>query len=124
MLKDNTVVATAPVKDLETARRFYSDTLKLEAEPGNEESAVMYRAGNSKLLVYESELAGTNKATAVTWTVDDVEGAVQELKSRGVSFEHYDDMGGTRKGDVHIMGDMKAAWFKDPDGNIHALVSG
>src|SRR5688500_16686495 len=101
MLKDSTVMATAAVKDIEVARRFYDDTLELEQESSEEEGALVYRTGNSKLLVYQSDFAGTNRATAVTWTVDDVEGTVNELKSRGVTFEHY-DMGGTRKGDVHI----------------------
>lgn len=75
------------------------------------------------MLVYESQYAGTNKATAVTWPVGDVEGVTRELKEKGVSFEQYDMPGMTRRGDVHVAGSMKAAWFKDPDGNIHALVS-
>ena len=49
---------------------------------------------------------------------------MQALKAKGVTFEHYDMPGMTREGDVHVGGKMKAAWFKDPDGNIHALVSG
>ncbi|HMI92975.1 MAG TPA: hypothetical protein VK509_16495, partial [Polyangiales bacterium] len=66
-----------------------------------------------------SEFAGTNKATNVTWTVgDDVEGTVRQLKEKGVRFEHYDMPGMTLMGDVHVAGDMKVAWFKDPDGNI------
>lgn len=49
---------------------------------------------------------------------------MKTLHDKGVSFEHYSDMPeATIKGDVHVMGDMKAAWFKDPDGNIHAMVS-
>ena len=60
----------------------------------------------------------TNKATAVTWTVDNVKEEVAALKSKGVVFEHYDMPGMTRDGDVYVAGDMKVAWFKDPDGNI------
>jgi hypothetical protein len=60
----------------------------------------------------------------VTWAVgDEVESLVRALKSKGVKFEHYDMPGMTRQGDVHIGGDMKVAWFKDPDGNILNLVS-
>ena len=47
---------------------------------------------------------------------------VVALKGRGVAFEHYDMPGITRKGDVHLTGRSKAAWFKDPDGNILAIV--
>lgn len=80
-------------------------------------------AGKFRLLVYESRYAGTNQATAVTWDAgDDTEKIVQALKSKGVAFEHYDLPGATLKGDVHVMARMKAAWFKDPDGNIHAVV--
>ena len=59
----------------------------------------------------------------MTWPVDDVEDVAKTLKSKGVTFEHYDMPGMTLKGDVHVAGKMKAAWFKDPDGNIHGLVS-
>jgi hypothetical protein len=83
-----------------------------------------YKSGNSTVLVYKSQFAGSNKATSVTWIVDDVEGTVKALKAKGVAFEHYDFPGMTRKGDVHIAGKSKAAWFKDPDGNILAVVSG
>jgi hypothetical protein len=55
---------------------------------------------------------------------DDVEGVVQELKGKGVKFEKYDFPDTTLKGDVHIHGNNKAAWFKDPDGNILAIVNG
>jgi len=54
---------------------------------------------------------------------DELETVVQTLKKAGVAFEHYDMPGMTLKGDVHVAGKMKAAWFKDPDGNIHAIVS-
>jgi hypothetical protein len=75
--------------------------------------------------VYQSQYAGTNKATAATWGVDDdIEVIVPALKAKGVSFEHYDMPGMTLKGDVHVGEGLKAAWFKDPDGNILALVSG
>ena len=85
---------------------------------------IVFESGNTKLNVYESKEAGTNKATAVTWAVDDVESEVNALKARGVKFEHYDLPGLKRQGDVYIGGDMKVAWFKDPDGNILNIVSG
>jgi hypothetical protein len=53
-----------------------------------------------------------------------MEKVVQTLKGKGVAFEHYDLPEMTLKGDIHVAEGMKAAWFKDPDGNIHALVSG
>ena len=125
MLGDKDAAATVAVEDLEAAKEFYGTTLGLKQVGAEGSEAVVYGSGTSTLLVYESKYAGTNKATAVTWSVgDDVEGAVQALKAKGVTFEHYDLPGMTRKGDVHVAEGMKAAWFKDPDGNILAIVSG
>jgi len=117
-------MATIAVKNLEAAKKFYEGTLGLEPVPA-EERVLGYRSGNSRLLVYESEYAGTNKATAATWTVgDEIEQVVANLKKKGVNFEHYDFPGSRLEGDVHVMGNTKAAWLKDPDGNILALVNG
>jgi catechol 2,3-dioxygenase-like lactoylglutathione lyase family enzyme len=124
MLADKDAVATVAVKDLKAAKKFYGDTLGLKPTPVPEPEVLNYKSGNSTVLVYKSQFAGSNKATAVTWIVDDVEGTVRDLKAKGISFEHYDIPGMTRKGDVHIAGKSKSAWFKDPDGNILAVVSG
>ena len=125
MLGDNDAIATIAVKDLKAAKKFYEGTLGLKADStrGGEPEVLNYKSGNSPVLVYRSQFAGTNKATAVTWSVRDTEETVKELKGKGVTFEHYDMPGMTRKGDVHIAGKIKAAWFKDPDGNVLALVS-
>jgi catechol 2,3-dioxygenase-like lactoylglutathione lyase family enzyme len=99
MLKDRDATATIAVKDIDRARRFYEDVVGL------------------------TPLPATNRATAATWMVDDeLDDTVRTLKSKGVAFEHYDMPGITRQGDVHLTGKSKAAWFKDPDGNIIALV--
>jgi predicted enzyme related to lactoylglutathione lyase len=124
MLADKDAVATVAVKDLKAAKKFYGDTLGLKLTPVPEPEVLNYKSGNSTVLVYKSQFAGSNKATSVTWIVDDVEGTVKDLKAKGVAFDHYDFPGMTRKGDVHIAGKSKAAWFKDPDGNILAVVSG
>jgi catechol 2,3-dioxygenase-like lactoylglutathione lyase family enzyme len=124
MLANKDAVATVAVKDLKAAKKFYGDTLGLKPTPVPEPEVLNYKSGNSTLLVYKSQFAGSNKATSVTWIVDDVDGTVRDLKAKGVSFEHYDFPGMTRKGDVHVAGKSKAAWFKDPDGNILAVVSG
>lgn len=122
MLGHKDAHANLAVKNLAASRSFYEQTLGLS--PVHEEGGelVVYKSGNSLLNVYRSDFAGTNKATAVTWTVDDVDEVVKKLKSRGVTFEHYDMPGLTRTGDVHIGDDMRVAWFKDPDGNILNVV--
>jgi catechol-2,3-dioxygenase len=124
VLDDQEVMATIAVKNLDTARKFYEGTLGLKRAPSSEKGVQGYKSGNASVLVYESQYAGTNKVTAVTWGVKDLEGVVRELKGKGVRFEHYDFPGAKRTGDIHETGRTKAAWFKDPDGNILALVSG
>lgn len=124
MLGGKDAAATLAVSDLERARDFYENTLGLAPQqevPG----AILYRSGNAGVLVYPSEYAGTNKATAAWWAVgDDFDAIVEELQTKGVSFERYDDLPDTtREDDVHISGEFKAVWLKDPDGNILNLTN-
>ena len=122
MLSDNNAIATVAVKNLETAKKFYEGTLGLTKVIENEE-VLSFKTGESTLLVYRSQYAGTNKATAVTFVAEEVDDLVRTMKSRGVTFEHYDLPQMTRQGDIHVAGPMRTAWFKDPDGNIFSLVT-
>ena len=112
------------VKDLDRARKFYEETLGLEAKEEMSGEVLTVKSGSTPITVYRSEFAGTNKATALTFDVDDLESEVRELKDKGVAFEHYDMEGLTRQGDVYSGEGMKTAWFKDPDGNILSLFEG
>jgi catechol 2,3-dioxygenase-like lactoylglutathione lyase family enzyme len=124
MLGDKTAAVTLAVKDIESAKKFYEGTLGLSKVPGDDPGGLMYKSGDSLVFIYQSEFAGTNKATAAGWGVgDDIVKIVEELKAKGVTFEHYDLPGATMDGDIHVMGPTKAAWFKDPDGNILNLVN-
>lgn len=123
MLKDSNATATIAVKDIEAAKRFYESVLGLTPLPATEPGVVLFRTGTTSIVVYQSQFAGTNRATAATWMLDDdLEGVVQALKAKGVTFEHYDFPGMKGEGDLHVAGKSRAAWFKDPDGNILALV--
>lgn len=126
LLGTKDAIATIGVKDLARAKEFYGETLGLRrSETGGSDQVLTFSCGKTALLVYKSDFAGTNRATAVTWSVgQDVDAVVGALKDEGVRFEHYDMPGMRRDGDVHVDGNMKAAWFKDPDGNILAIVSG
>jgi catechol 2,3-dioxygenase-like lactoylglutathione lyase family enzyme len=123
MLSDKDVCAAIGVSDLVVARKFYEEKLGLKSTmetPGG----VFYESGNGGIFIYPTQYAGTNKATYAAWSTKDVEGVVAELKAKGVVFEHYDGMPDTKLvGDVHVMGEMKSAWFKDPDGNILNIVN-
>ena len=123
MLGDSDAMATIAVKDLARARKFYEETLGLKRESEGMEGVAEYRSGRSKVVVYESKFAGTNQATSATWEVPDAKAVVDDLASKGVTFEHYDLPGLTRQGDLHVAGSFKGAWLKDPDGNILHILS-
>jgi len=113
------------VGDLAVARKFYEGVLGLQKLDAGDDDVIVYRSGSSTLNVYRSQYAGTNQATAVTWTVgEEIEEIVRALKAKGVTFEHYDNMPNViRHGDLHVAGNRKIAWFKDPDGNILNIIN-
>jgi catechol 2,3-dioxygenase-like lactoylglutathione lyase family enzyme len=123
MLRDADAVAMVAVKDLGKAAKFYEETLGLHRAGAEGQEVVVFESGDTKLNVYRSSFAGTNKATAVTWTVDDIDDVVRTLKAKGVRFEHYEMPNTKHEGDVHVSGHMKVAWFKDPDGNILSVAN-
>lgn len=119
MLSDHESSAIVAVGDLDRARAFYGNTLGLElADQGGEEGVLVYRTGATRLVVYRSEQAGTNRANAVVWSVGaELDAVVAALEAKGVAFERYPDLG-TLDGNVHHAGGAKLVWLKDPDGNI------
>jgi len=122
MLKDNPVFATIAVRDGAAAEKFYSEMLEL-TQIHKDQAGTLYQSGSSKLYVYESPNGGQNPATSASWEVSDIEAIVEDLKTRGVTFEHYDELPTEWQGDIAVMGPIKSAWFKDPDGNILAVSS-
>lgn len=117
MFAQGNVFAIVAVKDIDIAKQFYGGKLGLNQVDENP-GGVMYQSGNGRLFVYQAPTAGTNQATSAAWEVDNIEQVVEELKGKGIGFEHYDIPGAVQQGDVSVMGGMKAAWFRDPDGNI------
>ena len=122
MLSKCEVCAYAPVSDIERGREFYQRVLQLPAVDENDGGILFQCAKGSKFFMYLSQGAGSSKASTMFWNVEDIESEVAELKSRGVRFERYDIPGARREGDVFETGGVKNAWFKDPDGNILALI--
>jgi catechol 2,3-dioxygenase-like lactoylglutathione lyase family enzyme len=122
-LKDCTVGPAAAVSDLATARRFYEQQLGLV--PGEEEEqGVRYPcAEGTAIFIYLSpENAGSSTATIAGWVVEDLDRTMDDLASRGVVFERYDQPGlKTDERGVFDAGRFRAAWIKDPDGNTFAL---
>lgn len=121
MLTNMDASATVGVRDIAAAKEFYENVLGLSSVDIGEDmpEVLIYRSGNTRVMVYQSEYAGTNRATSVTWDVgDQFDEIVAALQSRGARFEHYDMDGMRREGDIHIADKMKIVWVKDPDGNI------
>ena len=124
MLGKTDATPSIAVKDLDRARKYYEETLGLETVDRLGDEVVTMKSGGTLVNVYRSEFAGTNKATLLTFDVDDIAAEVRELKDKGVMFEHYDNEGMERDGEVYSAEGMKTAWFKDPDGNILSLFEG
>ncbi len=96
----------------------------LDTKPAMGGEVLEVKSGDTLINVYRSEFAGTNKATALTFDVDDIEAEVRELKDKGIFFEQYDMPGLEKQGDLYVGEGMKTTWFKDPDGNILSLFEG
>ena len=122
MLQDHPIHAYLPALDVARARRFYEQVIGFE--PGAElEGGVTYRCGNgTAAFLYPTENAGTSKASQAFWQVKDIEQEVQALKQRGVAFEHYDMPDLQWDGDIGTGGGARAAWFKDSEGNVLAII--
>lgn len=124
MLGNADATPMIPVKDVGRAREFYEGKLGLKTKDQWGEGVTM-ESGDTLINVYRSEFAGTNKATALTFDVDDIDKEVGELKEKAIFFEKYDLPGLEPRGDLYVgEGGFKTAWFKDPDGNILSLIEG
>jgi catechol 2,3-dioxygenase-like lactoylglutathione lyase family enzyme len=120
MLESAATRATIAVTDLDRAKKFYGETLGLRAVDERPQG-VRYASGDGWFLVYPSQFAGTSQSTTMTFEVPDLDGTVRDLRDRGVAIEEYDLPGlKTVNGIAEIEGE-RAAWFKDPDGNILAV---
>ena len=122
MLQDAKIAPTLPVTDLERARRFYRDALGLRLKEELEEGLLFEAAPGNILLVYQRTTASKADNTACAFEVADLEAAMRSLRGKGVAFEEYDLPGLKTVKGVATLGDGLSAWFKDPDGNILAVV--
>ena len=122
MLQKHPLYAYFPAKDVARARQFYEQTLGFTPKEEVDGGVAYTFANGTGAFLYPTPNAGTSKASQAFWQVDDIEREVAELKSRGVRFEHYDVPGGTGSGDIVTAGGAKAAWFKDTEGNILAVI--
>ncbi|MEO7009396.1 MAG: VOC family protein [Caldimonas sp.] len=122
MLQSSPMYAYIPARDVARAREFYEK--KVGLKPKQEiAGGVVYEFGaGTACFLYPTPNAGTSKASQAFWAVDDVEREVAELKARGVVFESYDMPGEKSASGAVSAGGAKAAWFKDSEGNILAII--
>jgi catechol 2,3-dioxygenase-like lactoylglutathione lyase family enzyme len=121
-LSNYAVSAAVAVSDMDTATEFYEGKLGLSGGKDVGDGGRTYECGDgTEIHIFPSPNAGQSASTVAGWGVDDVEGVVDELTSRGVTFEQYDEPLKTDEKGIATIGDDKVAWFRDPDGNTLAL---
>ena len=121
MFANTEAFSSFAVDDLEKAREFYADTLGLKVSDGPMGVLSLDLAGGRSILVYPKPDYAPATFTVLNFPVDDVVAAVDELSGRGVKFERYEGFDQDAKGIAHG-GGPKIAWFKDPAGNILAVL--
>ena len=122
MFENTQAFSSFAVDDLRKAREFYGETLGIKVTDGPEESLITVHLGGEPTMVYEKPDLEPGNYTILNFPVDDVEQTVDELISRGVSFEHYEGIGQDEKGIYRGEGPT-IAWFKDPAGHILSVLN-
>ena len=122
MLQEFPMYAYIPAKDVARARQFYEGKLGFRATQEVAGGVVYEFKDKTACFLYPTSNAGTSKASQAFWQVDDIEREVAELKGRGVTFEDYDMPGEKSASGVITAGGARAAWFKDTEGNILAII--
>jgi len=122
MLQNSPLYSYIPARDVERARAFYERTLGFKPKIEINGGVVYEFSKGTACFLYPTPNAGTSQASQAFWEVDDVEREVAELKARGVVFENYDMPGDKSPSGVVTAGGAKAAWFKDSEGNIMAII--
>jgi catechol 2,3-dioxygenase-like lactoylglutathione lyase family enzyme len=116
------VALMIPVTDVARSTQFYRDSLGLEFTGTNDEGSAAFAVGSdSQLLLLPRPESHPSESTAMSFEVDDVSREIGALEGRGVVFEDYDLPELTTVDHVAETGSERAAWFKDPDGNILCL---
>jgi catechol 2,3-dioxygenase-like lactoylglutathione lyase family enzyme len=122
-LGDSPVGAAIAISDMDRAKGFYEGKLGLSGGEDQSDGGRTYTCGaGTRIHVYPSpDNAGKSGATLAAWVVGDVEGTVDELTAKGVTFEQYGEPFNTDERGIARLGDLVFAWFKDPDGNTLAV---
>jgi predicted enzyme related to lactoylglutathione lyase len=121
MLANATVTTMLPVVDMGRAREFYEARLGLVPAGFRPDGKFVYRVGGTTLALFPKP-EGTKAAhTAISFQVEDITAAIAKLEQAGIVFEDYDFPDFKTVQHVCVLGSEKAAWFKDPEGNLLCL---
>ena len=120
MFANTTAFSGFAVGDLEAAKKFYGETLGLRTSE-HYGLLTLHLAGDRDTLVYPKPDHVPASYTILNFQVDDIDAAVDELGRRGIPMERYEGMGQDDKG-INRAGGPYIAWFKDPAGNILAVL--
>lgn len=123
MLTNAPVHPTLPVVELNRAKKFYEEKLGLKVVREDPSPGAILQAGDGTFLYIFQRGATKADHTAASFTVEDVEATVNELKAKGVVFEEFELASLKPVNSIITMGDMKGAWFKDTEGNILAVTN-
>jgi catechol 2,3-dioxygenase-like lactoylglutathione lyase family enzyme len=123
MLADSPAFSGFSVNDLESARRFYTDTLGLRVADVPEMGGLLrlHLGSGADVLVYAKDDHTPASFTVLNFPVPDVEQAVDQLVVRGVTFERYENPPTDEKGIMRAGGPL-IAWFTDPAGNVFSVM--
>lgn len=119
MLTNAHFTAMLPVTDVTRARRFYEEKLGLHPRRTLSSGETIFESNGGTFALYPREKPPVSDHTALSWEVSDLGAEVRALRERGVAFEDYPELN-THDGIAEMAGE-RAAWFKDPDGNILCL---
>jgi catechol 2,3-dioxygenase-like lactoylglutathione lyase family enzyme len=123
MLSDRRAHTTLPVQDLDEAKHFWGETLGFTSIEEETPAAVLYRAGEGSVFaVTRSSGRPSGSHTQIGFTTPDIEADVADLTARGIVFEEYDSPALRTEGGIARTGAGRAAWFKDPGGNLVGLI--
>ena len=122
MLQKFPMYSYIPARDIARARKFYEGKLGFKPKEETKGGVVYEFAGGTACFLYVTPNAGTSQASQAFWDVDDVDKVIGQLKAKGVRFEDYDMPGEKSAAGAITAGGAKAAWFKDSEGNIMALI--
>ena len=122
MLQDAPLYAYIPARNMARARKFYEEKVGLKATEQTNGGVVYAFGKGTAAFLYPTPNAGTSQTSQAFWSVADADREIEALKARGVVFEHYDMPGERNPAGAITAGGAKAAWFKDSEGNIMALI--